>query len=75
MTNETEERAAGTAPETVAAWSQALQAALKSPAVVARFDALAVTPLPGTPAQMLAYWRSERSKWGQVIQTAGIKLD
>lgn len=65
----------GTAPETVDAWSKALQAALKSPAVLARFEALALEPLPGTPAQMLDYWRSERTKWGQVIQSGGIKLD
>ena len=65
----------GTAPETVDAWSKALQAALKSPAVLARFEALALEPLPGTPAQMLDYWRSERSKWGQVIQAGGVKLD
>ncbi|MGJ7496514.1 Bug family tripartite tricarboxylate transporter substrate binding protein [Variovorax sp. RT4R15] len=65
----------GTASETVNTWSQALQTALKSPAVLARFDALALEPLPGTPAQMLAYWRSERSKWGQLIQSVGIKLD
>ncbi|MGJ7527347.1 Bug family tripartite tricarboxylate transporter substrate binding protein [Variovorax sp. GB1P17] len=65
----------GTSPDIIQAWSQALQAALKSPAVLARFDALALEALPGTPAQMQAYWRSERSKWGQVIQTVGIKLD
>ncbi|MES2246450.1 MAG: tripartite tricarboxylate transporter substrate binding protein [Pseudomonadota bacterium] len=65
----------GTPPETIDIWSKALQAALKSPAVTARFDALALTPLASTPAEMLAYWRSERSKWGQVIRTAGVKLD
>lgn len=66
---------AGTASETVDTWAKALQAALESPSVLTRFDALGVTALPGTPAQMRAYWRSERDKWGQVIQTAGIKLD
>lgn len=65
----------GTPPETIELWSRALLATLKSPAVLTRLDALAVKPLPSSPAQMLTYWRSERSKWGKVIQATGIKLD
>lgn len=64
-----------TSPEVVRQWGQALQAALKSPAVLQRFDALALEPLPGTPAQMKAFWMSEREKWRQVIQNVGIRID
>lgn len=66
---------AGTDEATVQAWSAALQQALRSPAVLARFEALSLEPLPGTPAQMRDYWRSESRRWGQVIESAGIRLD
>ncbi len=38
-------------------------------------EALSQEPLPGTPAQMRDYWRSESRSWGQVIESAGIRLD
>ena len=65
----------GTDEATVQAWSEALQQALRSPAVQARFEALSLEPLPGTPAQMRDYWRSESLRWGQIIASAGIRLD
>lgn len=65
----------GTPPETVAKFSKALQAALDSTAVKARLQALAVEPMPGTPAQMASYARGERERWGRVIRDNGIKLD
>ena len=40
-----------------------------------RFQSLALDPLPGTPAQMAAYARSERERWGKLIRDNGIKLD
>jgi tripartite-type tricarboxylate transporter receptor subunit TctC len=66
---------AGTDEAVVQAWAEALQQALRSPAVLARFEALSLEPLPGTPAQMREYWRSESRRWGQVIESAGIRLD
>lgn len=66
---------AGTDSITIEVWSKALQAALHTPAVMARFEALALEPLPSTPQQMREYWLSEKQRWGQVIQTAGIRLD
>ena len=66
---------AGTDEATVQAWSEALQQALRSPAVQARFEALALEPLPGTPAQMRDHWHSESLRWGQIIASAGIRLD
>ena len=66
---------AGTPPQTVAQFSKALQAALDSTPVKARFQTLSLEALPGTPAQMAAYARTERVRWGQLIQAKGIKLD
>jgi tripartite-type tricarboxylate transporter receptor subunit TctC len=31
--------------------------------------------IPSTPAQMAAYAKAEREKWGQVIHAANIRLD
>lgn len=65
----------GTSPEVVARLSKALQAALESPPVKARFDALALEALPGTPQQMADYVKAERERWGQLIRANNIKLD
>ena len=66
---------AATPTATVAALSKALQAALDTTAVKARFQTLGLEALPGTPAQMAAYAKSEREKWGQVIRASNIRLD
>ena len=66
---------AATPPATVAALSKALQTALDTTAVKARFQTLGLEALPGTPAQMAAYAKSEREKWGQVIRASNIRLD
>lgn len=65
----------GTDEATVQLWSGTLQQALNTPAVQARFDALALEPLPSTPERMREFWLAERQRWGQVIKTAGIRLD
>jgi len=64
-----------TPPQTVAALSKALQAALDSKMIKARFQSLALEPLPCKPEQMAAYARSERERWGKLIRDNGIKLD
>ena len=66
---------AAASPETVTRLNKALVAALDSPAVKERFQSLALDPLPGTPAQMAAYVRSERERWGKLIRDNNIKLD
>lgn len=66
---------AGTPAETVARYSKALQAALESTPVKARFHALGLEGMPGTPQQMAAYTRQERDRWGKLVQSAGVKLD
>ncbi len=66
---------AGTPPETVAKFSKALEAALDSTEVKARFQTLSLEALPGTPKEMADYTRAERARWGTVIKNAGVKLD
>lgn len=65
----------GSSPEFAARLNAALQAALASAPVRDRFQALGLEALPGTPAQMASYAKSERERWGQLIKANGIKLD
>jgi tripartite-type tricarboxylate transporter receptor subunit TctC len=66
---------AGTPRAQVAQLAQALQAALNSTPVKARFQTLSLEALPGTPQQMAAYSKTERERWGQPIKANGIRLD
>ncbi len=66
---------ASTPPETIVALNKALQMALDSTAVKARFQTLGLEALPGTPATMAAYTKSERLKWGALIRSNNIRLD
>ena len=66
---------AATPAAVVAALAQALQQALTSTPVKARFQTLSLEALPGSPAQMTAYLRTERERWGKLIADKGIKLD
>jgi tripartite-type tricarboxylate transporter receptor subunit TctC len=52
-----------------------LNAALKSPDLVQRWEALGVLPLGGTPADAVARNEAETRKWGAVIDAAHIKLE
>jgi tripartite-type tricarboxylate transporter receptor subunit TctC len=64
-----------TPPETVAKLNKALVEALNSTAVKARFLALGVEGLPGTPNEMAAYVKAERERWGRIIKANNIKID
>jgi len=66
---------AGTPPETVAQLHRALQQALDTTMVKARFQTLALEALPGTPKQMADYARLERERWGRLIAANNIRLD
>jgi len=66
---------AATPPEAVSALNKALISALDSTAVKARFQTLGLEAIPSSPAQMAAYAKAEREKWGQVIRAANIRLD
>lgn len=52
-----------------------LNKALASPAVVKRMQDFGMEALPGTPEQFRSMARSESKRWGEIIKTAGIKLD
>lgn len=65
----------GTPAAQVAEFAKALQAALNSTPVKARFQTLSLEALPGTPEQMSAYVKSERERWGQLIKANNIRLD
>ena len=65
----------GTPPEAIARLNEALQVALDSTLVNARFQVLGLEPLPGTPAQMTSYAASEHERWGKLIRDTGIKMD
>ena len=65
----------GTAPEVVAKLGKALQDALDSTRVKARFQTLALEALPGTPQQMASYAAAERERWGKLIKANNIHLD
>jgi len=66
---------AGTAPEAVAKFSEALQVALSQTAVKARLQAMGLEAMPGTPAQMATFVKAEREKWGTLITRIGVTLD
>ncbi|SDJ52389.1 tripartite tricarboxylate transporter substrate binding protein [Variovorax sp. OV700] len=65
----------GAPADTVAKLNKALVDALNSTAVQARFQALGVEGLPGTPNDMAKYVKDERERWGRLIKANGIKID
>ena len=65
----------GTPAETVTKLNKALVDALNSATVQARFLALGVEGLPGTPNDMARYVKDERERWGRLIKANNIKVD
>lgn len=65
----------GTSPDVALKLSKALQEALNSTQVKARFQALSLESMSGTPQQMTAYVDAERERWGKVIKANSIRLD
>jgi tripartite-type tricarboxylate transporter receptor subunit TctC len=66
---------AGTPAAQVAQLARALQDALNSTPVKARFQTLSLEAMPGTPEQMAAFAKAERGRWGKLIADNGIRLD
>jgi tripartite-type tricarboxylate transporter receptor subunit TctC len=65
----------GTSPDVASRLNKALQEALNSTQVKARFQALSLESMSGTPQQMTAYVDAERERWGKVIKANSIRLD
>ena len=66
---------AATPPAVIEQINKALVGALGTTAVKARFQTLGLEAIPSTPAQMAAYAKAEREKWGQVIRAADIRVE
>jgi tripartite-type tricarboxylate transporter receptor subunit TctC len=66
---------AGTSDTVVNRLNAAIVDALNDPAIQASIRALGVEPASSTPKAFADYIRAETVKWGQVIRTAGIKLE
>jgi len=66
---------AGTPAPTVERLNRDINAALKTPDVVALAEKLGVNLVGGTPAQLGALQKSDSAKWAEVIRKGGIKAD
>ncbi|MFN7085502.1 MAG: Bug family tripartite tricarboxylate transporter substrate binding protein [Burkholderiales bacterium] len=53
----------------------AINEALASPSLQARFAAIGAEPAQGTPEQFARLIRTEYAKWGEVIKRSGAKID
>lgn len=65
----------GTPASVVEVLNKALRESMATAPVKARFDALGLEAIPGTPEEMSRYASAEREKWGKVIRAANIQLD
>jgi tripartite-type tricarboxylate transporter receptor subunit TctC len=67
--------ASGTPSAIVARLNTELNAVLKAPDLVQRWDGLGIVPLGGSPADAQKRNEAETVKWGAVIKAANIQLD
>ena len=65
----------GTPIDVIKRINEAVQKALKNPALIAKLGEEASSPLFGDPATVAKYIRTEQQEWGSAIRAAGIKLD
>jgi tripartite-type tricarboxylate transporter receptor subunit TctC len=66
---------AGMDPTRVEILSKALLKSIADPAIRAKLDATGMLTIGGTPQEFAKFIESEYSKWGTVVQKAGIKLE
>jgi len=66
---------AGMQPEAVARLNAELHKAMKAPKVVKLFADFGFEALPGSPQDFYKLSRAESERWGNIIRTAGVKLD
>ncbi|WP_422089109.1 Bug family tripartite tricarboxylate transporter substrate binding protein [Variovorax sp.] len=66
---------AGMPPEAVARLNAELHKAMKAPKVVKLFADFGFEALPGSPQDFYKLSRAESERWGNIIRTAGVKLD
>ena len=66
---------AGTPKATVTTLNREIVAALASPEMKDRLQAMSAKPLPGTPAQFATFFADEMTRWARVVKTSGAKAD
>ncbi len=66
---------AGTPPEIIAKWHDAIVKMMADPAVKKKLDALGFIPVANTPAEFAARIKTEMARWGAVVKAAGIHMD
>lgn len=68
---------AGTPPELINRYADALAKVMKDPALRARLEGDGFEPVsaPMSPAQLAAYQRSETERWGKVVRASGTTID
>lgn len=66
---------AGTPTAVVAKVNGALLDAMRTPEARARFAAIGAEPIGSTPEQLAAHLDSEMAKWGNIIQSRGIRAE
>ena len=64
---------AGTPRAVVERLQREIAAVLREPVIVERMTAGALEPIGDTPDEFARYLKSEASKWGKLVKTAGIK--
>jgi len=65
----------GTPPANVKIMSDAIDKALKTPAVKTLFDSQALTPVGGTPEYFKDYLHAEIVRWANVVKVTGAKRE
>ena len=66
---------AGTPREVVQQLNDAAARALRTPGIVARLEALGLTPAPGTPEEFGALIRSEIVRWDAIVKRAHLRVE
>ena len=66
---------AGTPNDVIKKMNEAVQKSLKNPALIAKLQDEASSPMYGDPATVLKYIRAEQREWDAAVKAVGIKLD
>jgi tripartite-type tricarboxylate transporter receptor subunit TctC len=65
----------GTPADVIKKINEAIQKALKQPALINKLAEEASSPMYGDPSAVLKYIRAEQREWDAAVKAAGIKLD
>ena len=64
-----------TPPEVVLRLNRTINQVAREPAIIARFEELGAAPLTMTPAEVLAFMRAERTRWGAIVRAGNIQAE